>query len=141
MHSSLTHKQVLILRHSWEKLRPGSRRLTQALYERLFMQLPQVRHWFAEDMHEQSCKLAAVLNFVIGKLHRLEDIFPDLRDIGQKHSAFKIPIEWYDAVGDCLVTEIKLALSAEWNPEYQEAWTDLYSILKERVWEGQNSGS
>lgn len=141
MHSSLTHRQVLILYQSWDQLRPHSRQLTQALYERLFVQLPQVRHWFAEDMHEQSCKLAAVLNFVIGKLHRLEDIFPDLRDIGRKHSSHKIPIEWYDAVGDCLVTEIKLALSAEWNPEYQEAWLKLFTILKERVWEGQNTGS
>ncbi len=139
MHSSLTHKQVLILRQSWDQLRPNSRRLTQALYERLFVQLPQVRHWFADDLHEQSCKLAAVLNFVMGKLHRLEDIFPDLRDIGRKHSAYKIPIEWYDAVGDCLLIEVELTLSGEWNPEWEEAWTALFTILKEKVWEGQNS--
>jgi methyl-accepting chemotaxis protein len=139
LHSSLTHKQVLILRQSWEKLRPGSRRLTQALYERLFVQLPLVRHWFAEDMHEQSYKLAAVINFVMGKLHRLEDIYPDLREIGKKHSAYAIPIEWYDAVGQCLVTEIQVALLAEWDSELEEAWTNLYSILKEQVWTGQNS--
>jgi methyl-accepting chemotaxis protein len=139
LHSSLTHKQVLILRQSWEKLRPGARRLTQALYERLFVQLPQVRHWFGEDLHEQSCKLAAVINFVIGKLHRLEDIFPDLHDIGKKHGNFPIPIEWYDAVGQCLVTEIQVSLLAEWDSELEEAWTNLYSILKEQVWKGQNS--
>jgi methyl-accepting chemotaxis protein len=137
--SSLTHKQVLILRQSWEKLRPGSRRLTQALYERLFVQLPQVRHLFAEDMHEQSCKLAAVINFVMGKLHRLEDIFPDLRDIGKKHSAYAIPIEWYDAVGNSLVAEIKLSLTEDWDAELEEAWTALFQVLKRWVWDGQHA--
>lgn len=133
----MTEEQKIIIRQSWEKVKPGAKQIGRSLYDKLFVGLPHVRHMFDEDINQQACKLAAVVSFVVTKLHRLEDIFPDLRNIGAKHAHYHIPLAWYDVVGQCLIDTIKEESDASWDGTTEEAWVRLYSILKEQVLLGQ----
>ena len=92
---------------------------------------------FNDDIDQQSCKLAALVTFVVTKLHRLEDIFPDLRNIGFRHKPYHIPVAWYDIVGQCLINAIKDESIASWNNKVEETWLRLYNILKEQILLGQ----
>jgi nitric oxide dioxygenase len=133
----MTEEQILTIRHSWEKVKPGAKQIGRSLYDKLFLELPHVRHMFNEDINQQACKLAAVVSFVVTKLHRLEDIFPDLRNIGSKHARYYIPLAWYDIVGQCLVNAIKEESDASWNQEIEDTWLMLYNILKDQMLLGQ----
>ncbi len=133
----MTEQQIHLVRESWEQLKPGSRQIGRSLYDRLFVSFPIAKHLFDEDIHQQACKLAAVISFVVTKLHRIEDIYPDLRNIGSMHSKYEIPYDWYAIVGNSLVESIKDAMGMQWNEKLEEAWNSLYDILREKVWEGQ----
>jgi nitric oxide dioxygenase len=133
----MTEEQILTIRQSWEMVKPGAKQVGRSLYDKLFVALPHVRHMFDEDINQQACKLAAVISFVVTKLHRLEDIFPDLRSIGSKHAHYHIPLAWYDVVGQCLVDAIKDESGREWNAGVEETWFGLYNILKEQMLLGQ----
>lgn len=133
----MTEEQIHLVRESWEQLKPTSRQIGRSLYDRLFVALPVAKHLFDEDIHQQACKLAAVISFVITKLHRIEDIYPDLRNVGGMHSKYDIPFDWYNIVGNCLVASIKDGMGTQWTEKLEEAWNSLYDILREKVWEGQ----
>jgi nitric oxide dioxygenase len=134
----MTEEQILTIRQSWEKVKPGAKDIGRSLYDKLFVALPHVRHMFDEDINQQACKLAAVVSFVVTKLHRLEDIFPDLRSIGSKHAQYHIPLAWYDVVGQCLIDAIKEESGTSWNGDIEETWLRLYNILKEQMLLGQS---
>ncbi len=133
----ITEEQILLIRESWEKVKPGAKQIGWNLYDKLFVKLPGVRHMFDADINQQACKLAAVVSFVVTKLHRLEDIFPDLRNIGLKHANYHIPLDWYDVVGQCLIDTVKEASGKSWNGQMEVAWFRLYNVLKEQVLLGQ----
>jgi hemoglobin-like flavoprotein len=132
----MTEDQIILIRRSWGMLQPDAPQAGHLLYEKLFATLPQVRHFFKDDVDEQACKLAALITFVVSKLHRFPDIFPDLLAIGEKHKHYHIPEAWYDAVGNCLVQTIKESTGSSWNTLTEEAWTVLYNELKSKVLEG-----
>jgi nitric oxide dioxygenase len=134
----MTEEQILTIRQSWELVKPGAKQIGRTLYDKLFVALPHVRHMFDEDINQQACKLAAVVSFVVTKLHRLEDIFPDLRNIGSKHTQYHIPLAWYDVVGQCLIDAIKEESGTSWSAHIEETWLRLYNILKEQMLLGQS---
>lgn len=133
----MTEEQIQTIRDSWERVRPAARQIGRSLYDKLFEKLPHVRHMFNDDINQQACKLAAVMSFVVGKLHRLEDIFPDLRHIGAKHADYHIPLAWYDVVGRCFIDAIKDESGNSWTTEMEDTWLRLYTILKEQMLLGQ----
>jgi hemoglobin-like flavoprotein len=135
----MTDEQIILIQQSWDELKPEARQIGRSMYDKLFIALPHVRQMFKEDVNEQACKLAAVVTFVVSKLHRFSDIFPDLRSIGEKHKGYHIPEAWYDVVGNCLVDSIKEGTGSGWNQQKEDAWLALYAELKKRVQEGQQS--
>jgi hemoglobin-like flavoprotein len=133
----MTQEQITIIRQNWDVLKPDAKQVGYLLYEKLFTDAPFLRPMFDEDITNQACKLAAVISFVVSKLHRLEDIFPDLQDIGAKHNQYNIPEHWYDVIGQCLITTLKDESGSMWNKEQEMAWLSLYSVLKEQMLLGQ----
>jgi hemoglobin-like flavoprotein len=134
----MTQEQIFIIRQSWDVLKPDAKQVGLLLYEKLFTDAPFLRPMFDGEIYNQACKLAAVISFVISKLHRLEDIFPDLRDIGAKHSQYNIPEHWYDIIGQCLIAALKDESGSMWSKEQETAWLSLYAVLKEQMLTGQN---
>lgn len=133
----MTQEQIEILKSSWTAIKPENKRIGFLLYEKLFSAAPFLRAMFDGDISTQACKMVAVINFVISKLHRLEDIYPDLQDIGAKHRKYQIPEHWYDVVGDCLIDALKAESAMSWSFQIDNAWRDLFSELKAQMLLGQ----
>jgi hemoglobin-like flavoprotein len=134
----MMQEQIAILKASWATVKPENKRIGFLLYEKLFSTAPFLRVMFDGDITTQACKLVAVISFVISKLHRIEDIFPDLQDIGAKHKQYRIPDNWYDVVGNCLVEALKEESGNTWNDDIEGEWRELYRLLKAQMQEGQN---
>lgn len=121
--------QTQLIQQHWLQVKENSKTVGRSLYDKLFYKAPFFRHLFNEDINEQSCKLAAVINFVVSKLHRLDDILTDIRDIGRKHQQYRLSENDYKIVGDCLIAAIKEYNVELWNEPLENAWKDLYQVL------------
>lgn len=144
MHESphnMTELQIQLIQQQWEWLKPDAKIIGRSLYNKLFVAAPFIRHLFNDDITEQSCKMAAVITFVVSKLHRLNDILPDIRDIGAKHSRYVIPSVQYDLIGNCLMETLRESTGDKWTIELQGAWITLYEILKTNMIEAEGNGS
>ena len=53
----------------------------ELFYNRLFEIAPQVRHLFHSPMPEQSRKLLSMLQYIISKLDKLEDILEEVAQL------------------------------------------------------------
>ena len=98
-------------------------------YNRLFEIAPQLKHMFRNPMPEQSKKLLAMINYVISKLNKLEDILDEVAKLARRHVSYGVKPDHYTIVGEALLWTLEKGLADNWNSEVKEAWTDCYQIL------------
>ena len=98
-------------------------------YNRLFEIAPQLKHMFRNPMPEQSKKLLAMINYVISKLNKLEDILDEVAKLARRHVSYGVKPDHYTIVGEALLWTLEKGLADNWNSEVKEAWTDCYHIL------------
>ena len=98
-------------------------------YNRLFEIAPQLKHMFRNPMPEQSKKLLAMINYVISKLDKLEDILDEVAKLARRHVSYGVKPGHYTVVGEALLWTLEKGLAENWNREIKEAWTGCYQIL------------
>jgi hemoglobin-like flavoprotein len=137
----MTQEQVRLVQQSWELVKPIAKDAAHLFYDKLFTTAPNIRHLFKEDISEQSGKLAMMLNFVVGKLHRIDDIAGDVQKLGASHNKYGARPEHYDIVGSCLIATLKQGLGIHWNQELEKAWVAAFTILKNVMIEAQQAAA
>ena len=133
----MTQQQITLVQKSWELVKPIAKQAGLSFYEKLFIAAPGIRHLFKEDVTEQSGKLAMMLNFVVTKLHRLDDIKDEIHKLGVTHHQYGAKSEHYDLVGRCLLETLQEGLGNKWDDELRDAWTVVYTELKETMLKAQ----
>ena len=98
-------------------------------YNRLFEIAPQLKHMFRNPMPEQSKKLLAMINYVISKLDKLEDILDEVAKLARRHVSYGVKPDHYTIVGEALLWTLEKGLAENWNREVKEAWAGCYQIL------------
>lgn len=126
----MTQEQIRLVQQSWELVKPIAKDAAIIFYDKLFIAAPGVRYLFKEDNSVQAAKLAMMLNFVVGKLHRIDDIIDEVQNLGARHNKYGAKPEHYEVVGSCLIATLKEGLGENWNDELQEAWVSAYTLLK-----------
>ena len=137
----MTQQQIKLVQQCWESIRPISKQAGFNFYEKLFAAAPGIRHLFKEDITEQSGKLAMMLNFVVGKLHRINDIKDDIRKLGVTHNQYGAKKEHYDLVGKCLLETLQEGLGNKWNDELKDSWIAVYEELTETMIKAQEQAA
>lgn len=127
---NMTNKQIDLVKSSWTIVATIDPITVGGLfYERLFEIAPQLRHLFRNPMPEQSKKLLAMINYVISKLDKLEDIIDEVAKLARRHVSYGVKVEHYTVVGAALLWTLEKGLGESWNSEVAEAWTVCYDIL------------
>jgi hemoglobin-like flavoprotein len=126
----MTQQQIKLVQQSWELVKPIAKDAAHIFYDKLFTAAPGIRHLFKKDISEQAGKLALMLSFVVGKLHRIDDIAGDIQKLGASHNKYGAKPEHYDLVGSCLIATLKQGLGIHWNDELQNAWVAAFTLLK-----------
>ncbi len=126
----MTQKQIETVKSTWYMVAAMDQVTVGGLfYNRLFEIAPEVKHLFHNPIPEQSRKLLAMLNYVISKLDRLDEILESVAQLAERHVRYGVKPEYFTPVGEALLWTLEKGLGDHWNEEVKEAWTACYKIL------------
>lgn len=125
----MTDTRISIVKNSWFYLVNNTENAGNFFYQALFELDPSLRLLFKENIDEQSQKLVTMLNFVVTRLHELDQIIPQIEGLAVRHIHYGVRREHYELVGQALIQTLEFKLDEHWNEHTEEAWLALYSIL------------
>ena len=126
----LTAKEITLIKKSWisiQKIDPLI--IADVFYTRLFYENPELRKLFSQDMEEQYKKLVDMLNTIITRLEKLDDLKGDIVQMAKRHVNYGVMPEHYNMVGKALLWTLQKTLGADWNAELRAAWVNCYAVL------------
>lgn len=130
----LTVEQIWLVKKTWRMLRGIDPSIvTGAFYAKLFSDHPGLRKMFPKDMEPQYVKLMDMLNAVVARLDRLDELSEDIAAMAERHIGYGVKNNHYQFVGDALLWTIEKGLGNDWTPPVKSAWTEAYSVLSEAM--------
>jgi len=122
---------VETLEKSFDLVAPQSDELMRTFYDNLFEAAPSVRPLFADvDMERQRQALLNMLLVLRESLRDLDDIVPDLEELGARHVEYGAHAEHYPVVGEVLIGAMAEVAGDAWKPEYTSAWEEAYQVVQ-----------
>lgn len=85
---------------------------------------------FKDDITGQANKLVQILGYVVSKLNNMEELLPQVQQLGARHNSYGTEPFHYEVVGQCLIATLKEGLGSAWTAEVQDAWITAYNTLK-----------
>ena len=125
----MTPQQIELVQTSFKKVVPIAGTAADLFYGRLFEIAPEVRPMFPQDMKEQKVKLMAMLGTAVTNLHKLDEILPAVKALGERHKGYGVTAAQYAPVGAALLWTLEQGLGPDFTPEVKEAWTETYTAL------------
>jgi hemoglobin-like flavoprotein len=122
---------VETLEESFDLVAPQGDELMRKFYDRLFEAAPSVQPLFADvDMQRQRQALLNMLVVLRESLRDLDDIVPDLEDLGARHVEYGAQPAHYPVVGEVLIGAMAEIAGDAWKPEYTAAWQEAYGVVQ-----------
>jgi hemoglobin-like flavoprotein len=130
----MTYQEVLLVKNSWKIFQAINPVLVgDVFYTKLFMVAPKLRHMFSISKEEQSKKLIEMLNVIVGRLNRLDELTEDIRQLALRHAGYGVKAEHYNAVGMALLWTLEKGLGKDWTKDVESAWIACYTILADTM--------
>jgi hemoglobin-like flavoprotein len=133
----LTPRQKRLVRESLESIEEYSNAVTKLFYGRLFEVAPEVRGLFKISLEEQSQKLLDMLGTIVDALDRMQELQPQLVELGRKHVTYGVKPEHYDVMRTALLWAFARALEYEFDAETKSAWNDMLCAIASVMLEGK----
>ena len=131
---------VEALEESFDLVAPQGDELMRKFYDRLFEAAPSVQPLFADvDMDGQRQALLNMLIVLRESLRDLDDITPDLEDLGARHVDYGAQPEHYPVVGEVLIGSMADIAGDAWKPEYTAAWQEAYGVVQDVMVSGTSA--
>jgi hemoglobin-like flavoprotein len=128
---------VEVLEESFDLVAPQGDELMKKFYDNLFETAPAVQPLFADvDMEQQRQALLNMLVVLRESLRDLDDIVPDLQDLGARHVEYGALSEHYPVVGEVLIRTMAEIAGDAWKPEYTAAWQEAYGVVQDVMLQG-----
>jgi hemoglobin-like flavoprotein len=80
-------------------------------------------------MTEQKAKLMAMLGTAVTNLHKLDEILPAVKALGQRHKGYGVTTAQYAPVGAALLWTLEKGLGADFTSDVKAAWAETYAAL------------
>ena len=132
-HMSLNQNQIKLIQDSWAKVAPIADQAADLFYGHLFEIAPSARSMFPTEMADQKKKLMTTLGFVVGSLNKIEEIVPQIQDLGRRHIDYGTQAEHFPIVGEALLWTLEQGLGEAWNQELADAWTQAYTLIAQTM--------
>jgi nitric oxide dioxygenase len=101
---------------------------------------PSVQPLFADvDMERQRQALLNMLVVLRESLRDLDDIVPDLEDLGARHIEYGATPEHYPVVGEVLIGAMAEIAGDSWKPHYTAAWQEAYGVVQDVMLSGASA--
>ena len=119
------------LEESFDLVAPQGDELIRTFYDNLFAAAPGVRPLFERvEMERQRQALLNMLIVLRESLRDLDDIVPDLEELGARHVEYGAHAEHYPVVGEVLIGAMAEVAGDAWKPEYTSAWEEAYQVVQ-----------
>jgi len=130
----MSDHEIMLVKKSWNSFRNIDPVIVgDAFYSKLFYDRPELRRMFPDKMEEQYRKLIDMLNTIVARLERLDEISEEISAMARRHEGYGVKPEYYKPVGAALLWTLKKGLTTEWNEEINQAWLKCYTLLSETM--------
>ncbi|MGW2179836.1 globin domain-containing protein [Streptomyces sp. NPDC001732] len=96
--------------------------LIAELYRILFERHPYLRSLFPESMAFQQAHLASVFHYLIGNLHRTDEMIDALCQLGRDHRKLGVRPAQFEAFEAALIEALRVRAGARWTHALEDAW-------------------
>ncbi len=110
-------------------------------YARLFVASPELRELFPVAMDEQRDRLFRALTRIVESLSSPEELASYLMQLGRDHRKYSVEPSMYEKVGTALVATLRKFAGADFTPEAEEAWVQVYTAASALMIRGAEDGS
>jgi hemoglobin-like flavoprotein len=126
----ITPHEISLIKKSWSIFRDIEPSVVaDVFYTRLFLENPELRRMFPSSMDEQYKKLIEMLNIVVARLERVDELTGDIAAMARRHKDYGVRPEHYNMVGRALLWTLQRGLNGEWTQEVKSAWINCYATL------------
>lgn len=96
--------------------------LIAELYRILFERHPYLRSLFPESMAFQQAHLAGIFRYLIGNLHRTEEMIGVFGQLGRDHRKLGVRPAHFEAFEAALIEALRVRAGARWTHALEQAW-------------------
>ncbi|MEO6315514.1 MAG: globin domain-containing protein [Chitinophagaceae bacterium] len=126
----MTAQQTILVQRTWKLFRNiNPQVIGDVFYSKLFTEVPAVERLFKSPMPLQYKKLIDMVSMIVGRLHDLDTVTEDIREMAKRHVGYGVKLHHYKAVGDALMWTLEQGLGPDWSDEVQTAWANCYQLL------------
>jgi class 3 adenylate cyclase/hemoglobin-like flavoprotein len=123
-----------LVQTSWEQVFPRRDDAARMFYEKLFEIAPAVKPLFqGVDIRVQGSMLMNMLAAAVKGLDRIDELAPQLQELGRRHAAYGARVEHYAAVEACLLYTIEQVMGSDFNVDVKLAWTQIYNFVAQTM--------
>ncbi|MCX5107181.1 globin domain-containing protein [Streptomyces sp. NBC_00378] len=96
--------------------------LIAELYRILFERHPYLRSLFPQSMAFQQAHLAGIFRYLIGNLHRTDEMIRVFAQLGRDHRKLGVRPAHFEAFEAALIEALRVRAGARWTHELEQAW-------------------
>ena len=132
----LTRRQIQLIRQSFDSAAEFQIAFTKLFYGRLFELQPTLRPLFKISIEEQSKKLLDTLRAIVDGVDRIDQLRPNLQQLGRKHVTYGVKPEHYEVLRSALLWTFAQALGVEFDAETRASWDKVLRLVSAIMIEG-----
>lgn len=125
----MTPEEIKLVRATFAQLEPRRMEVAAMFYRRLFEIAPHLERLFTGDMTDQGAKVMGAIGVAVAGLDRLDEILPQVQDLGRRHAGYGVEPGYYGVVGEALLWTLDEALGEAFTPTVRDAWIAAYVAL------------
>jgi hemoglobin-like flavoprotein len=125
----VTARQKLLVRNSWELMRPMAIHVADLFYDRLYELDPSLEEVFPEDVSVQRPRFMTAVGAAVSGLDDVERMRSLLSDLGRRHLSQGIKPGHYVTFGKALLWTFEQSLADAFTPPVKDAWAALHAFV------------
>jgi hemoglobin-like flavoprotein len=130
----MTEAEIILVKKTWKAFRGiNPTTVGDLFYTKLFSDNPALRKMFPTNMEQQYQKLIDMLNAVVIRLDKLDELTEEIAAMAQRHVEYGVRPAHYKLVGKALLWTLQKGLGRDWNEEVKNAWSTCYKILADAM--------
>jgi hemoglobin-like flavoprotein len=132
----ITARQRLLIRSSWELMRPVAVHVADLFYDRLFELDPSLEVLFPEDLDTQRPRFMNAVGAAVGALDDIQGFLPSLCELGRRQQAEGVCEGHYITIGKALLWTFEQTLAEDFTQPVKDAWAALYAQVSNALVQG-----
>jgi len=130
----MTTTQIQLIKKSWKYLQQVKPEIIgDVFYSKLFADTPSLRKMFPKDMDSQYRKLIDMLNIIITRLERLDELSGEIAAMATRHAGYGARPAHYKMVGRALLWTLEKGLGNDFTAEVKQAWAQCYTTMADAM--------